>query len=429
MRAILSTLFICMLLIPVYPNSNANYRISDLSVVKTGKDLRISFRLAIKPKATRSGYKLTIIPVLQGNNIRQELTPVEVIERKSRIIDYRKKLSHAKQNREPKKFLFKATNGDDIQYYTSIPFESWMSKGSLSVYALSQGCCKTLILPTDTLLSSINLSQSLTPRFSSKDMSSIAQIQGEELKKWDFGKNSPQISFPQGCTEIKMDYLSNKESLTEINKAINLIANAPNSLFKMIEISGFASPEGNSAQNYELSSNRAIALKNYIQQQIPELEDNHFRLVNGHENWSELRKLIEMSKMPQKKDILSIMDTTKSSGNLKERLMNYQGGYAYMYMVHNFFPLLRNACSLSIFYIKPESYQNATVAEIISNMKNKKYTEALPLLLNEKDDPLIWNALGVCYMMTNNWEEAKIYFRKAIEKGSSDAIFNLEMIE
>ncbi|MGL5920138.1 MAG: tetratricopeptide repeat protein [Bacteroidales bacterium] len=133
--------------------------------------------------------------------------------------------------------------------------------------------------------------------------------------------------------------------------------------------------------------------------------------------------------MPQKMDLLYILDNTKSQDELKYRLKNYQGGYAYMYLLHNYFPLLRNACSLSIYYTTPLFNYNKNIENGLSLMKDKKYAKALSLLISEKENPLIWNNLGICFMMTNNWEEAKKYFQKAIKTGSADALFNLEMIE
>lgn len=430
MKVLFNTLITLLFIIaPAQAKNSPAYITSDVSAIKTGDELRISFRIHFNKKATKQGYKLIITPTIQDCDLRNNLTEIEVLDRKAEIIDYRKKLSKSKKDKPGKKLIFRAVNGDDIQYYTSIPFESWMSKSSLTLNAFFQGCCKTNILKTDTLLTALNLTRHLSPRFSQCDMIPIAQVQGEELKKWSFNNETPQINFIQGQTEIEPDYLNNNESLAEINHAIREIARDPNNIFRIIEISGFSSPEGNSEYNSELSANRAISLKKYIQQQIPDLHDDNFRLVNGHENWAELREYVEKSKMPQKKDILNIIDNTRPDEGLKEKLMNYQNGYAYMYMVHNFFPLLRNACSLSIFYISPECYSNENIENGIILLREKKYAEALPLLMKEKENPLLLNAIGICYMMTNNWEEAKKYFQKAIEKGSSDALINLDMIE
>lgn len=430
MKILFNTLIILLFTFtPAQAKNRPAYKTSDVSVIKTGNELRISFRINFDKKATKQGYKLIITPTIQDCDLKCNLTDIEVLDRKAQIIDYRKELSKSKKNKTGKKLIFKAVNGDDIQYYTTIPFESWMSKSFLSLNSFYQGCCKTDLLKADTLLTELNLTQHLSPRFSQCDMIPIAKIQGEELKKWSFDNGTPQISFIQGRTEIEPDYLDNIESLAEINHAIREIAKDPNNIFRIIEISGFSSPEGNSDYNSELSANRAISLKKYIQQQIPDLHDDNFILVNGHENWAELRQYVEKSKMPQKKDILTIINNTRPEEGLKEKLMNYQNGYAYMYMVHNFFPLLRNACSLSIFYISPECYSNENIENGIILLREKKYTEALSLLVKEKEDPLLWNAIGICYMMTNNWQEAKSYFQKAIEKGSSDALINLEMIE
>jgi hypothetical protein len=85
------------------------------------------------------------------------------------------------------------------------------------------------------------------------------------------------------------------------------------------------------------------------------MADENIALYNGSEDWHGLRMLVERSDMPSKHRVMEIIDTvpvwdSKTRRGRERELMDLDGGAPYRYMYRNFFPLLRNATYIKIYY-------------------------------------------------------------------------------
>ena len=196
-----------------------------------------------------------------------------------------------------------------------------------------------------------------------------------------------------------------------------------------VEITGFASPEGGLSLNTRLGAGRAAALKEYIRGEMPELRDEDFVLVNGVENWDGLRALVAASNMEYKDEVLAILDDNTLGTGRKAALMNLKNGKPYRYMLKEFYPELRNACYVSVFYdVLADKVADAVNAanELI---RAGKYAEALKSLEAYKNDDRVFNSIGVCYMMMEEEEIAIEWFEKAIKAGHAEAEKNLKQLK
>lgn len=426
MKSILLIISTLLLSLPLYADKpGLFYKTSHLSVVKADNEIHVSFRLKTNKKATKRNDILTLIPTLRDSIHREELSPVYVSGRKGDIIRYRKEKS---RDSHKNIWSFKTKNNNEIQYFVIIPYASWMEKATLSMDILYETCCKTIVYPPEILLDQLQIQNNFRPWFSIASIEQAFLHTGSELCKWEF-EVYPQINFEQGKWNIDPAYMNNMISLDDINDALHEIIANKNNHISCIEIIGLSSPEGNTLFNSELGEKRAIALKDYLRNEFPELSNKSFLLLNGHENWNGLRELVSESEMPQKQDILYMLNSISPDNGLKEKLKSYQDGYAYMYMVHNYFPRLRNACSLSVFYLTENLSERADFEKVKSYLQDNNYEACLPILERRKGNPELWNLIGVCYLMTNNTKMAEYYFTKAIENGSENAKLNLKYLK
>ena len=108
--------------------------------------------------------------------------------------------------------------------------------------------------------------------------------------------------------------------------------------------------------------------------------------------------------------------------------MKLAGGKPYRYMLREFYPELRNACYISVYYDVLGDKGADAVNEANALIREGKYDEALAVLLEWKEDARAYNSIGVCYMMLEEDEEAARWFEKAIEAGNAEAARNLEQI-
>ena len=127
-------------------------------------------------------------------------------------------------------------------------------------------------------------------------------------------------------------------------------------------------------------------------------------------------------------------------------------GKPYAYMLKNFYPALRNAGYLQVYYdidrtasvatavtdehgrttwIDPDSPENIGVTRInraMRHMVEGDYETALKELEGQQENPAAFNYIGVCYMMKGDYDTAEKFLRKAEAAGDPYASVNLEHI-
>lgn len=208
------------------------------------------------------------------------------------------------------------------------------------------------------------------------------------------------------------------------------------------------------AYNTALAQRRAETVKTYIQSLMASPREELFEVHNGREDWDGLREKVENSNMPEKSEVLEIIDSyTMEQEVRKTKLKQLRGGAPYKYMLENFYPALRSAGYVQVYYeidrtatiatavtdelgrttwVDPESPENVNITRIneaIKMMKTSDFEGALKQLLQAQDDPKAFNHIGVCYMMLKNYDDAEIWLQKALDNKDPFAQDNLDEIK
>lgn len=126
-------------------------------------------------------------------------------------------------------------------------------------------------------------------------------------------------------------------------------------------------------------------------------------------------------------DTTPVWDAAKKVGRLS-LLMRLNQGRPYNYMKRHFFPKLRNAGYIKVFFEAQPDPELVGLNTAIDLLNGKRYSEALHVLQGNTH-PKADNLRGVCYMLTGDTEKARALFQKAAAAGVSEAESNLKQFQ
>lgn len=309
------------------------------------------------------------------------------------------------------------------KYESHVPLKRWMKSATLGIRRQIVGCaCEGE--QTDENIAQASLFEEPTVQ------RRVPVYVVDDVRQWDFGREL-EIAFKVSKSEIDSSVFDNEITFRLILEAVDKIFVDPIYKLDVIEVAGYASPEGPQAFNKKLGNDRAEALINYIIEQRPQysLTMDNFRIVNGEENWPGLRKALVASEMENKDEVIAIIDDEKLTGEQKKlKIYAIDNGKVWRKMLKEIYPYLRSARYLALFY---ESVDDETTGVIdLANMKINEglYEEAEQIVKAVEKDPRAYNTMGVAVMMQGRFEEAFPWFQKAMEVGSISADTNLHTL-
>ena len=326
--------------------------IHDPSIKKDSTNLTINF--SFKIDRIPSNAKLLITPILEGDSTKRLLDPIILIGRNMRIVMQR----HGAV--VPAKIKGKSNN---IGNYTAvIPFEKWMNKVDLKIHREKIACTDTI-----TYAKKFILGRNVVEPIKSVIEEHIEFVEQaaidfpfiHPMEQYDSLTNGskaleasgPKLNYKFNESQIDPNYNTNIDALILIKKAVQLISSTASVSHAKIIVYGTASPEGSEAYNKKLAQARADEMANYIGKFIA---SSYINTVNLGENWDGLKALIEQSEMPYRQEVLDIIDNYSVAEGRKSKLMNLHLGVPYMYIKEQFYPQLRSANYIQIFYNKKE---------------------------------------------------------------------------
>ena len=395
---------------------------------------KVTISFTAKFDKLSSNEKLILTPVLYNKGDVKELSSIVVAGRNRLISD--KRMGHLE--------AIKSTESLSIPYSVTIPYESWMSDISLRLNHIVEDCCNQKQLPMQRIISNqpirydvilppiepINLEMSATQRM---DLKSPFLSPMEEYKpvlnRIDLlrSEGAQIIRFRQGKVIIDHSYAGNKQSLDQVKDVIELIVKDPSASLGKIVLAGGSSPEGLATVNDKISLQRVHALQQYLSNHI-NMQDNVFEIINVGEDWAGLRHMVQSSDMSYKSLVLDIIDRYGVLEGREVKLMRLKQGVPYKYMAKHFFPLLRNAGYIQIYYNTNPTADFDQTNKAITQYNRKEYAAALACLEGVKSTATTENIKGVCVMMLGDYRTAEEYFQKAIALGSEQAVVNLHQL-
>jgi outer membrane protein OmpA-like peptidoglycan-associated protein len=339
-------------------------KVSGFELLQERGQVTIDFTLTIGKKAASRGNTLSIIPVLTNGDLAKELTPVVVRGRRAQILYERRFIAspHTAGISEPE--VITAENGESLEYKAVIPFEEWMPGATLLLDGVDEGCCSAertglgliadnLMVPESNFLveeKTILPGRELTTGEKLAELFPFVRPAGDE----HFSREGITIFFHQDRHNIDQEYRRNRQSLVDILSVVEELQKSESSDIDGIVIAGFASPEGRAAYNDRLSERRAEIVRKFIMDNST-LSYDRINIHIGGEDWEGLRELVAASNMEDRRAVLDIIDNVPVIGRngqhgREAELMLLRSGATYKYMYDNFFPELREAAYITIYY-------------------------------------------------------------------------------
>lgn len=401
----------------------AQITIEHESVQRKKRDIVVAFDVVSPAKSLKNNYKMVITPYLSNGADTVWLPPVAVYG-KTRYKRERQEASLAgnKNWTLPERAI---REGGEYAYSVAVPYRSWMKNASLAIDRKMVGCGCDCYDNTQELIGNVAIPPfipNITPVEQLPEKYEIS----ETHKRWEFDREL-KVFFSVSKSTLDENLHDNQTTLEDIIEGIRKIEKADRLQLNEVEITGFASPEGGLKLNAQLGAKRAEALRDHIDSKVKNMDRSNFRLINGEENWEGLRRMVAESNIEYKDEVLNIIDQ-KEGNERKKALRTVGGGSVYAYILRNFYPELRNACYVAVYYDTLTDRVADAVDIAHKEIETGRYDEALKLLIPHAGDERTWNTIGVCYMMLDEEEKAIEWFEKAVGTGDEAARKNLEQL-
>lgn len=366
-----------------------------------------------------------------------------------------------------------------VDYKVAVPYEKWMSDAVLNLEKDDCGCGKSRTTDVKMLANKVDLEKiilieryNITPALAY--MTPVAEIEKNRVEQ-----GAAYLDFAVGKTNINPAFGANDKELQKIHQIISQVQADKGSTIKGIEITGYASPEGSLATNERLSKGRAMALKNYLEKQYPDIPASLYSVHFGGENWTDLLAAVKASDMEYKQEVIDVIEKYSINAGREKNLMMLQSGKPYLYMLKEMFPALRKVTvaidykvknfdlneaievskkrpqnlSLNEMFAVAQTYEKgsqefndlfetavrmfpedatANINAAVAAIGRRDYVSAERYLKNVKVRsriPEYDNAMGMLIMMRDaDYEKAEGYFKAASQAGLSAADENLKEI-
>ena len=425
-------LYILLLIISSAKAQKAHLTLEQLETKVENGYIHVSFTISKTRNTVKSCHCLRIYPAIVNKTKQKKLPSVVIKGRQWRKRSLQKRLLAKVAEKE--KHTFFGKEEDILHYKARIPYKEWMAVCQLRIQTEEEGCSKTYPRQEQTYSITCSFKTEITPY--GLDIPPIIAPERELMRRYTFvsptGEKRPDkprivIRFKVNESSIDPELNDNREVLNVIDSAITGLKQIDRCTIDNISIEGYASPEGNSLYNQQLAQKRAKALRDYIANKH-HIESNNFTIYQRGANYKELRRLIASSSLKYKNEILRIIDRNPVEKR-EQALQSLHGGRAYIVLLDQYYPQLRNACYIRIFYKAAPDPVLTEINRGIERLNRGDYTDAFDLLQQYKEDPRSFFPLGICHLFRGEKEEALKFLMKAEAAGIPEAGKYIRQIE
>lgn len=457
---------------------------TDTEVFTDDGNLCLKFNMDFSDLKVGKNQEVVYTPVLlnSDNNMRAEFGKI-VVKGKNMALTSKR---HGSKKIENVAYDIAQTKGalPSISYSGSVPYEPWMKNSTL--YLVEDLCgCGNFKSQDKKELAAVGKA----PVAPVPETPAMAEVPGElrvediriyvqpqiEDPKIRYESGSAYVDFIVNKYNIDPKYHDNAAEIQKIISSIDLVKRDKNVHITNVDIHGYASPEGAYKHNEWLAQKRTEALVTYVNGLYP-IQKSLLTTQSTAENWEGLKKYVTESSIPYRDEILFIIDDPYMTPDQKDAAIRKDYPMSYEFMLKQWYPWLRrtdytisyevrpfspeealqimrvspNQVSLYEMFMaaqslgvntdayndiielavatypnEPAANYNAAVVAINKgeNEQARKYLAKVP----ETADTL--NLLGVIELNSGNYAAAANYFNKAIERGSTQAVKNLKLIE
>ena len=222
------------------------------------------------------------------------------------------------------------------------------------------------------------------------------------LERRAIANTSANIIFEKNRNNVQENIGDNKAQLQRIQDIIDKLDESGEFILDSITVTASSSPEGSWHHNGTLANKRSISLATYFsnkQNEDKRLSD-FIKSRSIPENWDLLKKMLAQDDEVEKRyEILQLIENEKNP-DIREAKIRKQFPEEYTYMFANYYPQLRNihfAFNMHRRGMIKDTIQTSEpdteYADAVKKMEERKYKEALTVLINYDD-----RNTAICYM-------------------------------
>ena len=304
-------------------------------ITLSGDSLRVSMVIDISGLKLGRNESVRFTPSIRTAEQSLDLPYVTVMGRNRYILWNRNKKS---QNGEA--YLWHPGMSGRLLYETKILYKDWMKSADLYLSDSRTKCCKTKVRDGILLDEGILLEQApriFEPKFTFIKSDGTAERQSKERSV----SGTAYVGFPVNSWDILENYRNNFIELDKIRRTIENIRVEREAEITAIHLKGYASPESSWAHNAMLAERRTDALKSYLQNRYG-ISSNVIHTSYEAEDWAGLRAFVEEYPMPNKMDILAIIDSSLHP-DVKEYEIKSRYPDEYRTLLRECYPRLRHS--------------------------------------------------------------------------------------
>lgn len=401
----------------------AQSKITNDKIEQSGDNVVVTFEVQTEDNSIPQNRKEVILPYLYNGKDTLYLDPLEVYG-KNRFKRERQEY-HIAGDKDWELGENQILKGDVYQYVAQTGMKRWMQPAQLGIKRQMVGCACEDEMP-DEMLGQFVFQE---PELPARRILSPALV--DASKQWAIGDDEMEIIFKVSKIEIDSSVFNNEVTFGKILAAVDKIYLNPNFKVEKIQVAGYASPEGRPSFNNWLGENRAKALIDYIITHRPQygLTRDNFEMVNGDENWAGLKGLLRGSDIEEKDEVIAIIDDNSLAGEAKKnRIKAMDAGRVWKKMLDQIYPHLRCARYLAVYYDSSDDKAVAIINGANEMLRNGLVAEGYEQIMTVSDDMRAHNTIGAALMLQGKFEEAMLWFQKALEVYPVQAQENIDAI-
>lgn len=458
-------LFVILLQFTPLYNIGQNTYLRDLTIREINDSLQVSYRINPNRDSITNGQAIYISPVLMMRDNHYPLEPV-IIAGKNKQQVLRRWANNYKREL-PSYIINPELQNDSAPYFNvQIPYLQKVDSARMLVKLESLHYRGKHTLTSDITVSPVIQASQKTYIISPQ----VSFITPKKENKHHYVQKSSSVFFKIGHSDILPTYRNNDTGISEMERILRDLVNNKNISLESVYIHGYASPEGRYGVNETLAQKRALALKNHIRSMF-NIPDSLLKTDTTPEDWTGLTALIGSKELINKEDIRNIMSIERDDER-ETALKQLDSGKPYHIIQKELFPQLRRVEYQICYSIKdyngdeikileksnPENLSHTELYNLAmsygetSPEYNRLFTETIPfyfpddtaainnaaaVLIKKRDldaarrlleqaapSNLLYNNMGIIYMLEGNREEAIRCFDKAISSGNEQAVYN-----
>lgn len=234
--------------------------------------------------------------------------------------------------------------GQHVTVSQTLPFQPWMGDCTVEMREESGNCCATpRPVPGSSQHGMIEMARISTSRPALIEEFVFAPpVNAGPVIKEVSGRAF--ITFVVNRTELKPDYMINRQELDKIIKSIRYVQEDSDATITHVHIKGFASPEGPYDNNVRLAKGRTETLRKYVRD-LYHFADTTVSSSYEPEDWAGLCDYLRDSmdyKIEHRAEILEIIDSSLGF-DAKDHTIRQRFPQDYSVILREIYPWLRHS--------------------------------------------------------------------------------------